>query len=521
MSNVDDSSASYTNVIIAGNMAVTGNGGGIFNLNSSADFSATQIRLNKSNSSGGGVSNIENSVVSFTDVIISENSAVNGGGIHNEQSSPVFLSTSIISNTAETNGGGIFNTTLSHASYTNVTFAGNRVTTGNGGGVSNLNSNPIFTNVAFIGNRAVAGNGGGAWNSGGTPDYINVTIAGNAAVEGGGIFNASGSPHMVNSVIWGNTSQITTTSGTPTYGYNLIQDVNLGGTNLDGTDPMMLPLFANALSADEAPTSAGDYRILPGSALINAGITAVNAVETDLNGNPRIVPAVIDIGAYEAQGFALAFGSGNNQRTFINTPFSSPLAVTVTSLLADEPVTGGRVQFIAPETGASSIPAAAHATIGSDNTASISLSANSTTGSYLVTASTTGSSDTPSFMLTNITTATVTSFARTSTELTNAPLITWAITFTEPVDGLDASNIYLVSTGTATGTLSSVSGSGTVWTVTATDVSGDGTLSAVLANDIGTLSPIDDLPQVSASYTIDTTAPAIGIGDPVPTSTVS
>jgi len=64
----------------------------------------------------------------------------------------------------------------------------------------------------------------------------------------------------------------------------------------------------------------------------------------------------------------------------------------------------------------------------------------------------------------------------------NANTETYNVTFSKPVTGVDASDFTLVSSGTASGAISSVSGSGTNWTVTVGNVTGDGNLRLDLNN---------------------------------------
>ena len=90
----------------------------------------------------------------------------------------------------------------------------------------------------------------------------------------------------------------------------------------------------------------------------------------------------------------------------------------------------------------------------------------------------------------------------------------FTVTFSTAVNGVDASDFTLVGTGTATGVVGSVSGSGTTWTVTVNSVTGDGTLrldlnnagDAITDNFGNTLTAAHTGDQ---SYTIQHTPPAV------------
>ncbi len=90
----------------------------------------------------------------------------------------------------------------------------------------------------------------------------------------------------------------------------------------------------------------------------------------------------------------------------------------------------------------------------------------------------------------------------------------FTVTFSTPVNGVDASDFTLVGTGTASGTIGTVSGSGTNWTVTVDNVTGDGTLRldlnntghAITDNFGNTLTAAHTGDQ---SYTIEHTPPAV------------
>ncbi|MEM9481660.1 MAG: right-handed parallel beta-helix repeat-containing protein, partial [Verrucomicrobiota bacterium] len=72
-----------------------------------------------------------------------------------------------------------------------------------------------------------------------------------------------------------------------------------------GLDPSTNPRFQDPRPSTEAPTTAGDYSLLPISPLIEAGLNPASTTGFDLLGNPRVFDAdddgtaTIDIGAFE------------------------------------------------------------------------------------------------------------------------------------------------------------------------------------------------------------------------------
>jgi hypothetical protein len=118
--------------------------------------------------------------------------------------------------------------------------------------------------------------------------------------------------------------------------------------------------------------------LLPGSPAIDAGSSSYGG-STDQRGKSRVNAP--DIGAFESQGFALAVSSGNSQSAIVTTPFANPLVVSVTANNPLEPVSGGAITFTATASGASAVLKGSPATIGLDGKASVTATANGTTGS--------------------------------------------------------------------------------------------------------------------------------------------
>src|SRR5208337_2619199 len=245
--------------------------------------------------------------------------------------------------------------------------------------------------------------------------------------QDGGICNATTSTLTLdNTIVAGNSGPDIVGSVQPTSKNNLIGDgtgitnlteldpSNLVGTTADPLNPLLGPL------ADYGgPTQT--MALLPGSPAIDAGSVALavdangNTLTTDQRGAgfPRVINGTVDIGAFESQGFTLTPVTGSTpQGTPVNSAFANPLAVIVTANNPLEPVAGGIVTFSAPASGASAIlSSSSPVTIGSNDQASVTATANAIGGQYTVSASTAGAAVPASFVLTNQTTLVVNTLA--------------------------------------------------------------------------------------------------------------
>ncbi len=244
----------------------------------------------------------------LANLTISGNAAQSkGGGMYNAQSSPALTNVTISGNSAEI-GGGLANA-QSNPALTNVTISGN--TANFGGGMFSQASAPILTSVLISGNAAE--HGGGLANEDSSPALTNVTLSGNTAqISGGGLANYQSSrPMLINTIIWGNSSGISNvTNSTPTISFSLVQ--GSGGssawnpaTGTDGGGNRDIdPLFITPVPT--APSTGGNLRLQDSSPTIDGGTPYSNIPSlppTDLDGNPRIIGATVDMGAYERQVF--------------------------------------------------------------------------------------------------------------------------------------------------------------------------------------------------------------------------
>jgi hypothetical protein len=321
-----ESSPTVSNCFFTGNAAVSG--GAMHNCrDSNPDLIDCRFSANYAGA-GGGMKNFNSSPV-LRNCTFSGNSAYNGGGMNNSDSSNPTLTNSTFSNNSATGrGGGMCNS--SNPVLKGCTFRGN--TSEDGGGMYNQNNEPVVENCTFTGNSA--SQGGGMYNNmylDGSLTVIGCTFVGNMATgghssrgDGGGMYNYCGNQTLINCLfrentaadsgsglynIWCTTTMINCTlsgseSDSPagmfideahTYPTNCIfWDVHGGIADYDGFE--IITYFVNA--------AEGDYHLQEESPCINAGDnSAVPAsITTDLDGNPRIVNSVVDMGVYEWDG---------------------------------------------------------------------------------------------------------------------------------------------------------------------------------------------------------------------------
>jgi hypothetical protein len=374
------------------NVNAAGYGGGMFNEGSSPALTSVFFGANVADHSGGGMYNSNDSSPTLSEGAFSANTAnYGGGGMYNyNNSNPTLAHVTFDANAADSYGGGM-NNDGSNPTLTNVTLSGNDANFG--GGMYNTNSSPTLANVTFSANTA--GQGGGVhnyYNSG--PMLTNVTFSGNDANFGGGMSNTDSSPTVRNTLFVKGAT-----------GDNCGGDAFAAGSAHNMADDASCGDSATQ-SDDINPGAFGDYGeytqvipLLPGSDAIDAG-DAGTCPAADQRGAGRVGPC--DIGAFEAQGFALAITGGDDQSAVTTELFPQPLQVSATSEASPaDPVDGGTVTFTAPSSGASTDPAMYIATITS-GTASVSVTANDTAGGpYTVSANTAGSTAEVNFTLTN------------------------------------------------------------------------------------------------------------------------
>ncbi|MHC4095892.1 MAG: LamG-like jellyroll fold domain-containing protein [Planctomycetota bacterium] len=333
----------------------TGDGGGINGNGTEATIANCVITNNHADGAGGGVSNSNGRIVRCT---ITGNTAGGGGGdggggIYVYDCHVTIEDCDINNNTAADDGGGLCFYGSPGSTITRCTISDNDAigSGADGGGIFVLGVPPILIEDCRIIRNSADGGGGGVYlgglagpipgliqarqclitdNTAGErgggisceaqiePRISNCTIADNqvtgaAGVGYGGGLNCSNwsNVEVINSIIWSNFAEqgfqvaVRLEMPGPSTLALYHSDVEGGpGGAYVGLD-CTLDWGIGAIDSDPqlVDPNGGDWHLGVGSPCIDAGDnTAVPPSLTDLDGNPRIVNYVIDMGAYEFQG---------------------------------------------------------------------------------------------------------------------------------------------------------------------------------------------------------------------------
>jgi len=257
------------------NCAATGNGGGIYMVNSSPVINTCTIGesgfSNSAGDDGGGIFIDNNSFPAITNSTVQYNTAVDdGGGIsYNGTGSNVTITSSTIEyNAAADTGGGLRCNNSGQITVTGGAIQHN--TAGNdGGGIWNDNKT-LTVNTCTINDNTAADAGGGVLKENGTVALNNCIITNNkangttdsfrgggaiynvlgsgltvtgctingntASRNGGGIYNLTGTPSIVNCAITNNTANSNSDVNNDGGGgiYNRNDDITVSGCTIQG-----------------------------------------------------------------------------------------------------------------------------------------------------------------------------------------------------------------------------------------------------------------------------------------------
>ncbi len=349
------------NSTISGNTSVSGGGGGVYNGTGTLTIDNSTITGNTASWGGGGITSWGGGNVVIDNSTISDNTANsgNGGGVWSDSGSTTINNSTISGNTAQNDGGGIL-VRNNEITINNSTISGNTATDGDGGGIKAYYDAQVeIVNSTISGNTAPNGNGGGidgsnnsdwGWGGAATTNITNSTIFGNSAATGGGIYE--GTNTIQNTIIAGNTASNINpdVSGTFTSnGANLVGDLT-GSTGFNADEELTVPIeqvLDTTLADNGGPTQT--HALVADSPAIDAGSNDV-APTTDQRILSRVGTA--DIGAFEYGALPdLTIVSGDGQTTDVNADFGSPLQVLLTDANGD-PYINASVTFTLPTTGA-------------------------------------------------------------------------------------------------------------------------------------------------------------------------
>ena len=269
-----------------------------------------------------------------------------GGGIFLDNSSPDLLNLMVTGNVAESaNGAGICCINNSNCRIENVIVTGNDglgsapTNDGTGGIAISNSSSPTLRNVVIANNTGLLA-GGMFCVQDSNPVLTNVTIAGNQAF--GSVNNSetaefiswqNSNPVLINTIIWNDSlPEIVVRDNAVTISYSDVQGGLKGIITYDNATVNWLdgnidsePMFVDPVNVD--------YRLKAGSPCIDAGDNSVIPLSrlggTDLDGNPRIINGIVDMGAYEAAPIPSVYyvdavnGDDNNDGLTPETAFAT------------------------------------------------------------------------------------------------------------------------------------------------------------------------------------------------------
>ncbi|MEO6318013.1 MAG: choice-of-anchor Q domain-containing protein [Acidimicrobiales bacterium] len=305
--------------------ASVGGGGGVYTEDGQLVIERSTLTGNTSEGWGGALYTADGvDSVLIAASTFSGNQATESGGavfLYETESDSLIVDTTISGNIADGDGGGIafyyYEGADSTLTIERSTISGNTAGERGGGAFLQLyNGGVDIVNTTISGNTA-GQEGGGIFLYGDDSaelylDVRQTTISGNTASTGGGIFLYYGGASLDGVIIANNIatdgvadldagdSEVDPVAAVQ---FSLIEapigeavDLNDGGGNLLGVDPILGPLAANGGLTQT-------HALLAGSPAINTGDPASAGLATDQRstGFARIVAGRIDIGAFEVQ----------------------------------------------------------------------------------------------------------------------------------------------------------------------------------------------------------------------------
>jgi hypothetical protein len=192
----------------------------------------------------------------------------------------------------EQSGGGVWCESTS-AVLSNCVLTGNKASQYGGG----VYYGSLY-NCSVIGN-IVSNQGGGAYGGA----LYNCMLTGNVAAQGGGVVNGN----LYNCTLADNSASVMCGGALGGILHNCIAyynaDANYAYCLMNNCCTLPLPdsgVSNITIEPGFVNREGGNYRLMSGSACVDAGDNAYAVGDTDLDGNPRILGRIVDMGCYEA-----------------------------------------------------------------------------------------------------------------------------------------------------------------------------------------------------------------------------
>ncbi len=250
------------------------------------------IKDNKTQDSGGGI--YVNAVTfTITDNVITGNYAMYGGGISSYGYAGSTIEHNALRGNVAISGGGIYGQQYDRATIRRNDIAGNSE--------SGVHLRSSYT--SFVGNTVCGSLTDGLYCDASSPAVTNNTFAGNG--RNGIYLYTSSSPSITNNIVAFNATGI----GKPSSGAPVLRSNCVYGNTVRNYDYFVTP-GPGDISADPKLVAWewGKVHIQPDSPCKDAGDDAVVADDwLDIDGQPRIQGAHVDIGADESDGAVFAF----------------------------------------------------------------------------------------------------------------------------------------------------------------------------------------------------------------------
>ncbi|CAO3441367.1 hypothetical protein [Azospirillum endophyticum] len=323
--------------------------------------------------------------------------------------------------------------------------------------------------------------------------------------------------------------------------YTLVNNANSKVDGVAPNAPVVTGISGDTGSSSSDGITSDTTLFISGTAENNATVTVYRGATllgtTTANGSGAwtydYTGTTLSAGSYTFKATATD-GAGNvsadssNYSVVIDTAAPTGLALGTTTIGASSATAGAAVGTLSATDAQTITYSLATGSAGNDSgNGSFTIVGNEvrvggsalTAGTYNIFVKATdaaGNESTQAFVITVVAAPSVSSINRANAEAVPAATtsVDFTVTFSQAVTGVDSSDFTLTTvTGTATGTIGTVSGSGTTWTVTVTGLTGDGTLRLDLKSSgtgiqDGSSTAISGGYSAGQTYTLDHTAPA-------------